>query len=186
MNEKEVVRLSKRMSNWLRHNPDAIGVTMDEAGWVLVDDLLAQAAAHGRPFSREQLERVVAENNKRRFEFDDSGALIRARQGHSVPVSLGYEAAEPPEVLYHGTAHSSLDAIRSDGLLPMARHAVHLSADVETAVKVGGRHGKPVVLTVAAARMHADGHEFFVTGNGVWLAEAVPPAYLSGLSERLF
>lgn len=174
-----MVRFSKRMSNWLRHNPEAIGLTMDEAGWVLVEDLLAQAAAHGRPFSREQLEHVVAENNKRRFEFDDSGALIRARQGHSVPVELGYERAEPPEVLYHGTAHRSLDAIRRDGLLPMARHAVHLSPDTETAVKVGSRHGKPAVLAVAAARMHADGHEFFVTGNGVWLTGAVPPGYLS-------
>ncbi|NUR57129.1 MAG: RNA 2'-phosphotransferase, partial [Catenulispora sp.] len=153
MNEKDVVRLSKRMSNWLRHNPEAIGLTMDEAGWVLVDDLLAQAAAHGRAFSREQLDQVVAENNKKRFEFDDSGTLIRARQGHSVPVELGYEPAEPPDVLYHGTGQSSVALIRRDGLLPMNRHAVHLSVDVETAVKVGSRHGKPAVLAVAAARM---------------------------------
>jgi putative RNA 2'-phosphotransferase len=179
MTEKDVVRLSKRMSNWLRHNPEAIGLTMDEAGWVLVDDLLAQAAAHGRAFSREQLEKVVAENNKKRFEFDDSGTLIRARQGHSVPVDLGYEPAEPPEVLYHGTARSSLALIRREGLLPMNRHAVHLSPDVETAVKVGSRHGKPAVLAVAAARMHADGHAFSVTGNGVWLTDAVPATYLS-------
>ena len=178
MNEKEMVRLSKRMSNWLRHNPEAIGLTMDEAGWVLVDDLLAQAAAHGRRFSRGQLETVVAENNKRRFEFDDSGTLIRARQGHTVQVDLGYEPAEPPEVLYHGTAHNSLGHIWRDGLLPMNRHAVHLSPDTETAVKVGSRHGKPAVLAVAAARMHADGHVFFVTGNGVWLVDAVPPEYL--------
>jgi len=179
MNEKELVRLSKRMSNWLRHNPEAIGLTMDDAGWVLVDDLLAQAAAHGRAFSRAQLEQVVAENSKQRFEFDDTGALIRARQGHSVPVELGYEPAEPPEVLFHGTGQGSLDGIRRDGLLPMARHAVHMSPDTETAVKVGSRHGKPAVLAVAAARMHADGHVFFVTENGVWLTDAVPPMYLS-------
>ncbi|NUP50738.1 MAG: RNA 2'-phosphotransferase, partial [Catenulispora sp.] len=179
MNEKEMVRLSKRMSNWLRHNPEAIGVAMDEAGWVLVEDLLTQAAAHGRAFSRDQLEQVVAQNNKRRFEFDDTGALIRARQGHSVPVELGYEPAEPPEVLYHGTGRGSLELIRRDGLLPMARHAVHLSPDTETAVKVGSRHGKPAVLAVAAARMHADGHVFSVSGNGVWLVDAVPPQYLS-------
>jgi putative RNA 2'-phosphotransferase len=179
MNEKDLVRLSKRLSNWLRHNPEAIGLAMDDAGWVLVEDLLAQAAAHGRRFTRDELETVVAENNKRRFEFDESGALIRARQGHSVPVDLGYESAEPPAVLYHGTASRTLGLIWQDGLLPMARHAVHLSADVETAHRVGGRHGKPVVLTVDAARMRADGYEFFVTGNGVWLTDAVPPRYLS-------
>ncbi|GAA2053782.1 RNA 2'-phosphotransferase [Catenulispora yoronensis] len=177
-----MVRLSKRMSNWLRHNPEAIGLTMDEAGWVLVDDLLSQAAAHGRTFTREQLDHVVAENNKRRFEFDDTGTLIRARQGHSVPVELGYEPAEPPEVLYHGTGHGSVAEIWRSGLLPMARHAVHLSPDTETAVKVGGRHGRPAVLAVAAARMHADGHVFYVTGNGVWLVDAVPPTYLSTVS----
>lgn len=179
MNEKEVVRLSKRLSNWLRHNPDAIGVTMDSAGWVLVEDLLQQAAAHGRRFSREQLDIVVEQNNKRRFEFDETGELIRARQGHSVPVDLGYEPAEPPAVLYHGTASRTLGLIRQDGLKPMDRHAVHMSPDTETAFRVGSRHGKPAVLIVDAARMRADGHEFFVTGNGVWLCDAVPPQYLS-------
>jgi len=93
MNEKDVVRLSKRLSNWLRHNPDAIGLSMDSAGWVLVEDLLQQAAAHGRPFTRAALETVVEQNNKRRFEFDESGALIRARQGHSV---RSISATRPP------------------------------------------------------------------------------------------
>jgi putative RNA 2'-phosphotransferase len=178
MNEKDMVRLSKRLSNWLRHNPDAIGVAMDGAGWVLVEDLMQQAAAHGRGFTREQLEHVVAENNKKRFEFDDSGTLIRARQGHSVPVDLGYEPAEPPAVLYHGTGERYLGLILHEGLRPMARHAVHLSVDVETAHNVGSRHGKPAILAVDTARMRADGYEFYVTGNGVWLADAVPPAYL--------
>jgi putative RNA 2'-phosphotransferase len=178
MNEKDLVRLSKRLSNWLRHNPDAIGLAMDDAGWVLVGDLLHQAAAHGRSFSRSDLETVVEQNNKRRFEFDDSGTLIRARQGHSVPVDLGYEPAEPPPVLYHGTAVRTLGLIWQDGLRPMARHAVHLSPDTETAHRVGSRHGKPAVLAVDAARMRADGYEFFVTGNGVWLSDAVPPQYV--------
>jgi putative RNA 2'-phosphotransferase len=178
MNEKNMVRLSKRMSNWLRHNPEAIGLTMDGAGWVRVDELLAKAAAHGKAFSRAQLDEVVAENNKQRFEFDDTGSSIRARQGHSVPVDLGYSTAEPPEVLFHGTAQSTLTLIWRDGLLPMKRHAVHLSADTETAVKVGSRHGKPAVLAVAAGRMHAEGYTFFVTGNGVWLTDAVPAEYL--------
>ena len=107
MNEKDLVRLSKRMSNWLRHHPEAIGLAMDGAGWVPVDDLLANAGCRaGQGFSREQLDEVVAENNKQRFEFDDTGTLIRARQGHSVPVELGYATAVPPEVLFHGTAQT--------------------------------------------------------------------------------
>ncbi|MEY9931880.1 putative RNA 2'-phosphotransferase [Catenulispora sp. GP43] len=178
MNEKDIVRLSKRMSNWLRHHPEAINLTMDGAGWVSIDQLLANAAARGQRFSRAQLDEVVAQNNKQRFELDDTGTLIRARQGHSVPVELGYAAAEPPEVLFHGTAQSTLALIWRDGLLPMKRHAVHLSQDLETAVKVGSRHGKPAVLAVAAARMQAEGYPFFVTGNGVWLTDAVPAEYL--------
>jgi putative RNA 2'-phosphotransferase len=178
MNEKNMIRLSKRMSGWLRHHPESIGLTMDGAGWVRIDELLAKAAAHGQAFSRAQLDEVVAQNTKQRFELDDSGESIRARQGHSVPVELGYQPAEPPEVLYHGTAQKTLPLIWRDGLLPMKRHAVHLSADTETAVKVGSRHGKPAVLAVAAARMSTEGFTFFVTGNGVWLTDAVPAEYL--------
>jgi putative RNA 2'-phosphotransferase len=184
MNEKDMVRLSKRMSNWLRHNPASIGLTLDAAGWVAVDQLLANAAARGHHFSRARLDEVVAQNNKQRFELDDTGTQIRARQGHSVPVDLGYSEAEPPEALYHGTAQSTLALIWRDGLLPMQRHAVHLSADTETAAKVGSRHGKPAVLTVAAARMHAEGFTFSVTGNGVWLTDAVPAEYLREIAVR--
>jgi putative RNA 2'-phosphotransferase len=182
MNEKNMVRLSKRMSSWLRHHPESIGLEMDGAGWVRVDELLTKAAAHGQAFSRSQLDEVVAENNKRRFEFDETGTAIRARQGHSVPVNLGYETAEPPEVLYHGTAQATLTLIWRDGLRPMKRHAVHLSLETDTAVKVGSRHGRPAVLAVAAGRMHAEGYEFFVTGNGVWLTDAVPAEYLTEIA----
>lgn len=178
MNEKEITRLSKRMSNWLRHNPEAIGLDLDAAGWVPVADLLRNAAAHGKAFSRAQLDVVVEQNNKKRFEFDDSGARIRARQGHSIEVELGYEPAEPPAVLYHGTAQRTLSLIMAEGLLPMRRHAVHLSAEMATATNVGGRHGKPAVLRVDTAAMRRDGHDFFVTGNGVWLVGSVPAQYL--------
>ena len=179
MNEKHIVRLSKRLSNWLRHNPQAIGLDLDSAGWVRVDDLMRQAAAHGKAFGRAELDTVVAENNKRRFEFDETGTRIRARQGHSIPVDLGYQSAEPPAVLFHGTAVRFLDEIMRDGLLPMNRHAVHMSSDVETALNVGSRHGKPAVLTIDTSRMSGDGHAFFVTGNGVWLTDSVPPQYLA-------
>lgn len=178
MNEKELIKTSKRMAMWLRHNPAAIGLTMDSAGWVAVDELLRQARAHGRGFSRAALDEVVAGNNKQRFEFDGAGTRIRARQGHSVEVELGYPAAEPPALLYHGTAQAQVAAILHEGVRPMSRHAVHLSVDVDTARNVGGRHGKPVVLDVDAAAMHAAGHEFQVTGNGVWLVAAVPAEFL--------
>ena len=177
-----MIRLSKRMSSWLRHHPESIGLTLDGAGWARVEELLAKAAAHGQAMSRDQLDQVVAENNKRRFEYDETGDLIRARQGHTVPVDLGYATSEPPEVLYHGTAQGTLALLWRDGLLPMKRHAVHRSSDKPTAVTVGTRHGKPAVLAVAAGRMHADGYVFFVTGNRVWLTDAVPAEYLSEVS----
>jgi putative RNA 2'-phosphotransferase len=182
VNEKETIRLSKRLSSWLRHNPQAIGLDLDSAGWVGVDELIRKAGEHGKGFGRAQLDFVVENNNKRRYEFDVTGTRIRARQGHSIPVDLGYEPADPPPRLFHGTAQRNLGLIMQDGLLPMARHAVHLSADTDTAVNVGSRHGKPVVLIVDTARMLAEGAEFFVSGNGVWLIDHVPAEYLEVLA----
>ncbi|MCU1647058.1 MAG: 2-phosphotransferase [Nocardia sp.] len=178
MNEKEIVRLSKRLSSWLRHRPEAIGLDPDSAGWVRVDDLLRLSAARGHRFTRAHLESVVERNNKKRFEFDDTGVMIRARQGHSIPVDLGYEPADPPAVLYHGTGERTVPVILAEGLLPMQRHAVHLSADLDTATNVGSRHGRPAVFTVDTAAMCRDGHVFYVTGNGVWLTDEVAPEYL--------
>jgi putative RNA 2'-phosphotransferase len=177
--EAAAVRDSKFLSGVLRHNPGKIGITLDAAGWVEVDVLLAALKRRGRRIDRVRLEFVVEHNNKKRFEFDESGARIRASQGHSVPVELGYEPRTPPETLYHGTATRALVSIFAEGLVPGNRHHVHLSMDVETATKVGSRHGKPAVLIVASARMHADGHEFFRSTNGVWLTEHVAPEYLS-------
>jgi len=178
MSEQRLVRLSKWVALRLRHNPAGIGLTLDPAGWAAVDDLIAASARHGTRFDRAALDRVVAANDKRRFEYDEGGTRIRARQGHSIEVELGYPDTVPPPLLYHGTAGRFLPEIRSAGLLPMARHDVHLSADRQTAHAVGARHGKPVVLTVDAATMAADGHTFRVTGNGVWLTAAVPARYL--------
>ena len=179
MDEKRTVKTSKRLSRILRHDPASVGITLDEAGWVRVDVLLAALARRGGSLSRAELESVVETNNKRRFAFSDDGLSIRASQGHSVAVDLGLAAAVPPPVLYHGTATRSLDAILRDGLLPMSRQDVHLSADTETAARVGSRHGRPAVLTVDAAAMAAAGHEFRISANGVWLTDAVAPQYLS-------
>ena len=176
MQEKDIIRLSKRLSKHLRHSPEAIGLRLDPAGWVDVDDLLA---ALGGGVTRAQLEEVVERNDKKRFAIE--GDRIRASQGHSVDVDLDLPVTEPPPVLYHGTIGRVLPEIHRDGLRPMNRHDVHLSATVETARRVGARRGKPVVLVVDTAAMRADGHEFRVSANGVWLAATVPPEYLSEL-----
>ena len=174
---------SKFLSFVLRHGPDTIGITLDDAGWVAVDTLLARCRAHGRAISREALEDIVATSPKRRFALSDDGTRIRASQGHSVPVTLGYAPATPPAVLFHGTIASALPAIRTTGLRKMGRHHVHLSVDLPTARTVGARRGRPVILRIDAARMHADGHAFYLSANGVWLTDEVPPAYLTELSE---
>lgn len=174
----QTVKVSKYLSMVLRHHPDAVGITLDEAGWVDVDVLIAACAAKGRRFSRAELDHVVANNNKRRFAYSEDGRRIRASQGHSVAVELGLEPVEPPAVLYHGTAARTLPLILAEGLRPMSRQDVHLSADVETAVRVGSRHGRPVVLVVDARGLAAEGHVFRVSANGVWLTDRVPPEWL--------
>ncbi|MFJ9777389.1 RNA 2'-phosphotransferase [Kitasatospora sp. NPDC101157] len=179
MDEKRLVRSSRMLSRILRHEPELVGITLDGSGWVRVDVLLDALAAKGRPLSRAELDHVVATNNKRRFGFSPDGLSIRANQGHTVAVDLGLTATAPPHVLYHGTADRHLASIFREGLRPMTRQDVHLSADTETATRVGARHGRPVVLTVNAAAMAAAGHEFRLSENGVWLTDAVPPQYLS-------
>lgn len=169
---------SKFLSLVLRHDPARIGLALDPAGWVEVDTLLAAMASHGHALDRATLAQIVATSPKRRFAISDDGLRIRASQGHSIEVELGYQPRTPPAVLYHGTAERHRDAIAREGLQRMARHHVHLSADRETARVVGARHGRPVVLRVDAAAMHAAGLAFFVSDNGVWLTEHVPPGYL--------
>ncbi|WP_344358564.1 RNA 2'-phosphotransferase [Streptomyces gobitricini] len=176
MDSGRTVRVSKYLARHLRHQPERIGLVLDAHGWVPIDDLLRAAAGHGVRITRAELEHVVAVNDKRRFAID--GDRIRASQGHTVAVDLDLPTAEPPTYLYHGTVARSLPAIRAEGLRPMARHHVHLSADRETATRVGARRGRPVVLPVDAGAMRRDGHVFHVSANGVWLTAAVPPAYL--------
>lgn len=172
-----LVRTSKFLSLVLRHEPEKIGLELDAQGWVSIDELLAKAAGH-LPLTAELLHEVVRTSDKQRFAISEDGTRIRANQGHSVPVELGLAAQVPPEQLYHGTATRFLDSIRRQGLLRGERHHVHLSADTDTAVKVGVRHGQPVVLVVQAGDMHQAGHAFFRSDNGVWLVEHVPPSFL--------
>ncbi len=176
MNE-DLTGLSRYLSYVLRHHPDAVGITLDGAGWVPVENLLAALARHGRPTSRATLERVVAGTDKRRFQLD--GDRIRAAQGHTVPVDLDLPPETPPAVLYHGTVAGFLPGIMATGLHPRGRHHVHLSGDPETATRVGARRGVPVVLRIDAAGMHDAGHVFYRAANGVWLTAHVPPEWIS-------
>lgn len=179
--DRRLITVSKFLAKHLRHAPEALGLTLRAGGWVSVDDLLAASERAGFVISYDELLECVETNDKQRFSFDDTGDLIRANQGHSVAVDLQLEEKEPPEVLYHGTVERFLASILQDGLIKGKRHHVHLSRDVETARRVGARRGKPVLLQVAAATMHAQGFKFFVSENGVWLADAVPAVFLTQL-----
>lgn len=170
---------SKFLSLVLRHEPAAAGVMLDDAGWVAVDELLAGCAKVGNPITRDELDEIVRANDKQRFAMSPCGTRIRANQGHSVEVELGHVAANPPAVLYHGTGAGAVASIRATGLQKQSRHHVHLSEQPAPAMAVGGRHGRPVLLVVDAARMAADGLAFYLTPNGVWLVNAVPPRYLT-------
>ncbi|MGF7148129.1 putative RNA 2'-phosphotransferase [Sphingomonas zeicaulis] len=171
--------ISKTLSYWLRHRPDAGSLTLDAAGWTPADAVLAALGRAGLPDDSETLMRVVAESDKNRFELSADTSMIRARQGHSVKVDLDWPITPPPEHLYHGTIDRFLDAILTEGLRPMKRHHVHLSPDVATATIVGARRGVPVILRIAAAEMATAGHVFRLSGNGVWLAAHVPPVFIA-------
>ena len=176
------VQTSKFLSLILRHNPEKIGLVLDTEGWASVPELLRLANAAGHPLSQELLLDVVERNDKQRFAMSADGKRIRANQGHSVQADLGLAPTEPPEHLYHGTAERNLASIRRTGLVSGSRNHVHLSPDEATATKVGQRHGRPVVLIVDATSMHRSGHTFYLSANGVWLVDRVPPEYLSGFS----
>ena len=169
---------SKFLSLVLRHQPELIGLTLDSQGWAKVEELLEKVSAAGHPLDKELLEHIVASSDKQRFAFSEDRSKIRANQGHSTQVDLGLQPVLPPEVLFHGTLEKFLPLIHKDGLLKMSRHHVHLSKDLATALQVGGRRGKPIVLRVNAQAMHAKGHEFFCSENGVWLTDLVPPQFI--------
>lgn len=177
-NQKQHTKLSKFLSLVLRHKPDTIGLTLDTNGWANVDELMAKMNAYGKPIDLETLEAIVATNNKKRFAFNSDQTRIRANQGHSIDVNLGYQAKVPPAVLYHGTASRFVDNIFKSGIQKMDRHHVHLSKDLETALTVGKRHGKPVIFEVLADQMVNDGFAFYESDNGVWLTGEVPVKYL--------
>lgn len=173
----DLTRTSKYLSLILRHKPEAAGITLDEHGWADVEELI-EGIRKSRPFNREMLEEIVRTDEKGRYSFNEDRTLIRANQGHSIPVDVELPVVEPPEYLYHGTGEKSVTSIDAQGLLPRTRLYVHLSGDAETARKVGSRHGKPVIYTVLSGKMARAGVTFYRSVNGVWLVKAVPPQYL--------
>lgn len=179
MNEQQKKSVSKFLSLILRHQPEVIGITLDENGWTDVDELIAKMNTKGHRISFDELEEVVETNDKQRFAFSDDYNKIRASQGHSVNISLGLDPQEPPAYLYHGTVSKFLDSIRKEGLQRMSRQHLHLSRDRETAVKVGSRRGIPVILNINSGDMHRDGFLFYLSDNGVWLTDHVPAKYIN-------
>lgn len=169
--------IGKYIALILRHKPEVIGITLDEHGWANVDDLV-EGIRKEYDFDKEKLEEIVAEDNKQRYSFNEDKTLIRANQGHSIPVDVELEQKTPPDVLYHGTAVKYEASIDDAGLLSKSRLYVHLSVDIDTATTVGKRHGKPVIYKVLAHDMYNAGYQFFLSANGVWLTKCVPKEYL--------
>ena len=168
---------SRFISLILRHKPETIGICLDEHGWGKVDELIA-GIAKTRPFDMEMLEEIVRTDGKQRYSFNEDKTLIRANQGHSIPVDVELEQKLPPDILWHGTGEKYVAYIDVQGLLSKSRLYVHLSGDYETAAKVGSRHGKPVIYEVNTGQMQADGYVFYQSVNGVWLTKHVPVKYL--------
>ena len=169
---------SKFISLILRHKPETIGITLDEHGWANVNELIA-GVSKTHPLDMAMLERIVAEDEKQRYSFNEDKTLIRANQGHSIPVDVELEEVQPPEVLFHGTGERFVASINEQGLIPKSRLYVHLSLDKETARKVGQRHGKPFIYKIKSGEMYRDGYKFYRSVNGVWLTKAVPVKYLT-------
>ncbi len=171
--EKRLVNISRRMSGLLRHHPEKLGLNMDENGWVLTKSLLSKM-----DITNIELEEIVNTNDKQRFEFSFHKDKIRARQGHSIDVDVNLVKSTPPDILYHGTATSNIESILGKGIFAMNRLYVHLSTNKDTAIKVGSRHGNPVIFTIDTKQMDEDGFEFYLSNNGVWLTKYVEEKYV--------
>ncbi|MBQ8194900.1 MAG: RNA 2'-phosphotransferase [Oscillospiraceae bacterium] len=174
----DLIKTGRYISYLLRHHPEDAGLTLDEHGWVDVNELISAVGRTYKGFTRTVLDEIVATNNKKRFSYSEDGMRIRANQGHTIAVDVELSEAQPPEILWHGTGEKYVESINRTGLIPKSRLHVHLSKDTETAMQVGSRHGKPVVYKVLAGKMAQDGYKFYLSVNGVWLTDKVPVEYL--------
>lgn len=176
--ESSLIRFSKFLSLVLRHKPDTIKLALTKDGWAEVDELIEKSRQSGVSLTKEILNKIVEQGNKKRFSFSEDGQKIRANYGHSIPVDLSASSQQPPEILFHGTAMHFLESIRQEGLLPQTRLFVHLTPDKESAIQIGKRHGKPLVFCIQARKMHRDGFKFYDTESDIWLTEWVPLEYI--------
>ena len=183
ISDKQITSISKFLSLVLRHQPEIIGIQLDQNGWADVAELIEKSNNYGVKFDKETLNHIVETNAKKRFAFNDTFDKIRASQGHSIEIDLGYTNQMPPKILYHGTGEKSVQSIIDTGLEKRSRQHVHLSSDIETAIKVGERHGVPFVFKVLAEQMYSDNFQFFISDNGVWLTDNVPTKYLKRNDE---
>ena len=182
---KKIQKTSRFISLILRHKPEAIGISLDEHGWADVKDLIAGInRSEGHSLDMDLLEEIVRTDEKQRYSFNNDHSLIRANQGHSIPVDVELEEKTPPDILWHGTGEKYVSSIDTQGLIPKSRLFVHLSSDMETARKVGSRHGKPVIYEINCRSMTEDGHHFFLSANHIWLVKGVPPQYLKKTGDE--
>ena len=179
MEEARKKSIGKFLSLILRHEPSKIGIQLDANGWADIEELIQKCGKYRVSFTRKELEEIGATNNKKRYSLNDDQTKIRANQGHSIAVDLEFTPQEPPAFLYHGTADRFLPSIYSEGIKKMSRQHVHLSQDKETAIAVGSRHGRVVVLTILAGKMQEEGLLFYCSANGVWLTDYIDPKYIS-------
>ncbi len=176
------VRISKYMSFLLRHHPEAGPIILDHHGWCAVEELISALQKKDRDFNQKDLDRIVRNDEKQRYSYNEDHTKIRANQGHSIPVDVDLKRCTPPAVLYHGTGEKSVSSILQEGLKPMSRLYVHLSTTVQQAEKVGARHGRPIVFLIYADQMAQDGYAFYLSANHIWLSASVPPAYLKQIT----
>jgi putative RNA 2'-phosphotransferase len=176
--------LNKFLSLILRHKPGVIGVELDAQGWVSVDDVVSGMKKAGKNVEISDILSIVASDGKTRYSLKNNNTMIRANQGHSIPVDLELVAVTPPDALYHGTTIKFIDIIKSEGLKRMQRHHVHLSGDIKTALAVGSRRGEPVLIYINSRAMKNDGIEFYKSENGVWLTDFVDPKYFSDILTK--
>lgn len=179
MIESKKKKISKFLSYILRHHPELIDLNLDEKGWANVNEIIAKSANDNQGFTFEELNEIVETNDKKRFVFNEDKTRIRANQGHSIGIDLNLKPQQPPELLYHGSAQANVDSILKNGIEKRSRQHVHLSLDIETATKVGMRHGKPIILTISTGKMFEDGILFYLSENNVWLTDFVNPCYIT-------
>lgn len=184
-NDKQSIQISKFLSLILRHQPEIIGIQLDKNGWVDCKELIEKANNYGITFDYQMLLEIVETNPKKRFQFNVDFNKIRASQGHSIEIELGYTNQKPPAILYHGTSEKAVQSILEHGLEKRNRQHVHLSTDIKTAINVGQRHGKPFVFTVLAEQMFINNFKFYISDNGVWLTDFVPPNYLKPSNQEI-